>query len=296
MTANNKQKTVYIILAIVCTVLFCVAVYFIFYPPSFLTETGDQQRDFIVFSDVGQGDCAIIYSNGYSAIIDSADTNAAGNILNDLSSLNIKTVDVALISHLHADHIGSLQKVAEICEVKNLIMPQILEKSLSAASNVKLFVAKNSGKSYDAIPGMNFKIGEFEITVLGYMNDSKNENNRSIFTMAKIDGIKFLFTGDAEVKAENYLLNQNVNIDCDVLKVSHHGSNTSTSKHFLKAASPDYAVISVGQDNSYNHPHAEILERLEKQNTTVFRTDKDGDITFDMTNGKIETKTQKQPS
>ena len=129
--------------------------------------------------------------------------------------------------------------------------------------------------------------------MLGFLNDKKNENNRSLFTVAEIDGIKFLFTGDAETKAEKYLLNENLNIDCDVLKVSHHGSDTGTSKEFLEAVTPDYAVISVVEGNIYSHPHKETLDLLKNYNAQIYRTDEQGDITFEIDNRKISVNTEK---
>ena len=140
---------------------------------------------------------------------------------------------------------------------------------------------------------MNFRLGEFEITVLGVFDDRKNENNRSIIAVAEIDGIKFLFTGDAEEKEEKYLLGEQLNLDCDVLKVPHHGSSTSSSKEFLNAVTPEYAVISVGENNVYGHPHKETLQALTEANAKVYRTDQSGDITFNVNDGKITVETEK---
>lgn len=293
---STNRRILYISLAIGCIILFFVCIYFIFNPLQSSGNASESQRDFIMFTDVGQGDSAIIYSNGYSAVIDAGIPSVAPDICNDLSNLNISQIDVALISHLHSDHVGGLFQIAEGYKVKNLIMPELLNSSVAAAKNVKTFITNQGGAYYNAVPGMNFRIGEFEITVLGYMNDGKNENNRSVFTMAEIEGYKFLFTGDAEAEAERYLLDQNINIDCDVLKVSHHGSNTSTSTEFLNAATPEYAVISVGEDNMYNHPNFETISALDRINAKVYRTDKDGDITFDLSGDNIKIETEKQPS
>ncbi len=298
MTRNSsrKKQALYIIFAVLCVACFAICVYFILNPLAIKKITkgeNDIERDFIMFTDVGQADSAIIYSNGYSAVIDMGLPNSASEIFEDLSSCKIKEIDVALISHLHSDHVGALKKISEIYTVKNLIMPEILNSSLTAAKNARTFITNNGGNFYNAVAGLNFKIGEFEITVLGYLNDKRNENNRSVFTIAEIKGFKFLFAGDAETKAENYILEENLNLDCDVLKVGHHGSNSSTSKEFLRATTPEYAVISVGEDNMYSHPNKETLTALENANSKIFRTDKHGDITFDVTNEKLEIKTEK---
>lgn len=292
----SKSKIIYFIAALLCIILFAVCVYFILNPTAVqkVSDGGfDTSRDFIKFMDVGQGDSALIYSNGYCAVVDMGLPNTSPQIYKDLSQCNIKEIDAVVISHLHSDHIGALEKVASDYTVKNLIMPEILPSSIAAATNGKNFITGYGASFYNAVQGMNFKIGEFEITILGYLNDKKNENNRSLFMMAEIDGIKFLFTGDGETVAEQYLIDEKLKLDCDVLKVSHHGSNTSSSKKFLNAVTPEYAVISVGEDNMYHHPHNVTLQALEKVNAKIYRTDKQGDIIFNVENGKIKVETEK---
>ena len=119
------------------------------------------------------------------------------------------------------------------------------------------------------------------------------ENNQSVIVMAELDGIKFLFTGDAEAKAEQALLDEGINIDCDVLKVGHHGSSSSSSQSFLAAATPEYAAISVGENNIYSHPSSSVVSALEDCGAQILRTDTDGDITFYIENGEIRTETEK---
>ena len=140
---------------------------------------------------------------------------------------------------------------------------------------------------------MNFKVGDFEITVLALYDKLDDENNRSVMLAAEIDKKKFIFTGDAEVKAENLLLNEGLNLKCDVFKAGHHGSSTSNSEKLLTQMKPKYAVISAGENNMYGHPHREVLADFESFNTEVFRTDLSGDITFYVKNGYINPKTEK---
>ena len=293
---KNKKQTLYILAAVLCIALFAVCIYFALNPTAAPSVSGggfDTSADFVKFMDVGQGDSALIYSNGYSAVVDMGVPDCASDIYSDLSKCDINKIDAVVISHLHSDHIGALEKVATDYTVKNLIMPEILSSSIAAAKNSAKLITGYGSASYNAVAGMNFKLGEAEITILGYYNDKSNENNRSLFTMVEIDGVKFLFTGDAETKAEKYILEQKLKLDCDVLKVSHHGSNTSSSTEFLDATTPEYAVISVGEGNMYNHPHNVTLEKLNQANAKIYRTDKQGDITFNVDDGEIKIITEK---
>ena len=295
---NNKsdRRCLYLVSAVVCILLFAVCLFLLLNPATEekLSVVGfDTSKDFVKFMDVGQGDSALIYSNGYSAVIDMGTPNSFADICDDFSNCDIKEIDAVLVSHLHSDHIGALSKIAEYYKVKNLIMPEILYKSLITATDSRKIISGYGSGCYDAVQGMNFRLGEFEITVLGVFDDRKNENNRSIIAVAEIDGIKFLFTGDAEEKEEKYLLGEQLNLDCDVLKVPHHGSSTSSSKEFLNAVTPEYAVISVGENNVYGHPHKETLQALTDANAKVYRTDLNGDITFNLNDGKITVETEK---
>lgn len=254
----------------------------------------DKNSDFVRFIDVGQGDCALIYSNGRTALIDTGTVSSANDVCEELYSLGIRSIDVMLISHLHSDHIGGAERILESFEVKNLILPELstFSEGMSLAQNAINAVTSSSGGVYSAVSGMNFNVGEFEITVLAAYEDD-NENNRSIFAMARIGDKKFLFAGDAETKMEKLLLKEGLNLDCDVFKASHHGSNTSNSIELLDAIKPKYAAISVGDYNSYGHPHKEILAELERRKVSVLRTDKSGDITFWVSEGQITAQTQK---
>lgn len=297
--SNEKRKRITVLAAVLCIVAFTVCLYFAKYPIKLGKIVGSSNKsfdissDFIKFLDVGQGDSALIYSNGYTAMIDMGLPTTANDVCLDLADYNIKDIDVAMASHLHSDHIGGLKAISENYSIKNLIMPEILENSLAAAKNVKEDLVLSGTKFYNARQGINFKIGEFEITVLGLFDNKSDENNRSVFTVARIKDKKFIFTGDAEFASEKSLLNEKLNLDCDVLKVSHHGSNTSTSPEFLKAVTPEYAVISVGEDNIYSHPNQSTITALEASGAKVFRTDKNGDIIFNIDDGKIKIKTEK---
>ena len=255
----------------------------------------DTSVDFVKITDVGEADSILIYSDGCSAVIDVGTENSVPNILDDLDSARIKEIDALIVTHLHTDHAGGLPELAKRREIDNLIIPE-LESSAEAAQLVKTAkrtVTAKGGNVYTAVQGMNFEIGEFTVTVLAYYDDMRDENNKSVIVMAEIDGIKFLFTGDAEAKTEKALIDDGLNIDCDVLKVGHHGSSSSSSQSFLKAATPKYAAISVGENNIYSHPTESVISALENCGAQILRTDTDGDITFYVENGEIRTVTEK---
>lgn len=301
---NLKKQDLIIMIA----AMLCIAVFVMFYSESFknlswnnifeLSNTLSDKApydDYLKIMDVGQGDSILISSNGFSALFDMGPIDNSNDICLDLEKQGIKDIDAMVITHLHMDHVGGLDKIIENHSIRNLIIPDLLNNAegLPAAEEARQAVVNSNGGVYTATSGMNLNIGEFEITVLAYYNNLSDENNRSIIAMAEIDDIKFLLMGDAEREAENAMLEDRINIDCDVLKVAHHGSNTSSQSKFIKKASPEYAVISVGKDNNYSHPHKDTTETLKQSGVKTFRTDRDGDVTFYVDNGIMTVVTEK---
>lgn len=260
----------------------------------FSSEAISADADFVEFIDVGQGDCALIYSNGQTALIDTGTGEAAAAICNRLEDYGIDDIDVLVISHLHDDHAGGIKGVFEFREAKNVIMPEIstFSDGLYLAEYIINKTTKAGGGVYSAKQGMNFKIGDFELTVLLALEDD-DENNRSIVIAAEIEDRKFIFSGDGEKRVENALLDEGLNLKCDVFKAGHHGSNTSNTYKLLKAMNPEYVAISVGEGNSYGHPHSEVLERFGEMDIKSLRTDKNGNITFMVENGELSVKTER---
>lgn len=255
----------------------------------------DPSRDFITVYNVGEADATLICSNGQTALIDTGTLEFDNDLCAQIYDLGIKKIDALFISHLHDDHIGGITKVVEQFEISNLIVPDLNSKEESAfmVRKAKNDVLNKGGRVYTAVAGMIVNCGRFEITVLGYYKDQTDENNRSVFLMAKHNEAKFLFTGDAEEKAEKMLIENNINFDCDILKVAHHGSDSSSSEEFLKIATPKYAVISCGFDNQYSHPNSVILDRLSKIGAEIKRTDLHGNITFHFYSDEINVSSER---
>ena len=260
------------------------------------TVSYSEDDDFVRVIDVGQGDSILISSNGKNCLIDTGDFGTDGDLCKRLKGYGIKKLDVLAITHFHDDHSGGSEAVTETFEIDNLIYPDS-KKTESYSENERIArqnVLAEDGDFKVAKKGMNFDIGDFKIEIIGYYPELENENSKSVVFMAKIRGKKFLITGDAESDTESKMLKDGVDVSCDVLKVGHHGSSTSTSKKFLKAASPTFAAISCGKGNKYSHPHDETISKLEKAKIKIFRTDITGDITFLVTeSGSINVNTEK---
>ena len=291
-SAKKRRKATLTVTLSLLSLLACV---FFIYSEKTAVSNFDTEQDFVKVLDVGQGDSTLIYSNGYTALIDTGTKESVSDLCVSLQKMGIEKIDVVILTHLHIDHTGGVERLAEVFEIKNVVLPEISIESEGLA-DAQILIAKltdNGGGVYNAKQGMNFNIGEFEITVLAAYGNMNNENSRSVMCCAKLGDLKFIFTGDAEADAEGLLLKEGLDLKCDFFKAAHHGSSTSNSENLLAAMKPQFTAISCGEGNMYGHPHREVLADFEYYNTEVYRTDYDGDITFNIKNGKIYPKTEK---
>lgn len=229
------------------------------------------------FIDVGQADCILIQSNGQAMLID-AGTNEASQAIQDyLNALGITRLEYVIGTHPHEDHIGSLDDVITMYDVGTVILPDKIHTTKTFED--VLDVIENKGLVV-TIPhvGDVYTIGNATFTVLSPDKDYGDElNNWSV--VIRLEGChSFLLTGDAEKLVEKDILAAGLDVSADVLKVGHHGSDTSSSEAFLEAVHPAYAVISCGVDNIYSLPTANTLERLASLGIKMFRTDEQGTI------------------
>lgn len=230
------------------------------------------------FIDVGQGDCIMLESQSAVVLIDAGETEYADFVCEYLKSYDIKTIDYVIATHPHSDHCGGLKKVIDTFECKNFITAQS-DQQTKVWLDVLDAVEKNDVNYIDAKIGTTYSFGESVFEILGPCNSQyENYNNYSVIVKAMCGDTSFLFTGDAEKLSEYEMIENGADLNCDVLKVGHHGSSTSTSGEFLSFATPSYAVITCGKNNEYGHPHKETTNSLRYRGITTYRTDELGTI------------------
>lgn len=232
--------------------------------------------------DVGQGDSIFVKTpNGKTMLIDGGDIAAGKTVVSYLNKYNIDKIDVLIGTHPHADHIGGLIDVLENFEIGKFYMPKKIhtsktyEKLLETTKNKGL---KITPATKDLVIDLDQDIPLYFLSPLRDYGD--NLNLWSAVVKMEYGEKSFLFTGDYEVLGEKELCDTYDKdfLQSEFLKVGHHGSNTSTSQEFLDIIQPEIAIISCKTGNSYGHPHKEVVERLKKFGSNIYRTDEQGTI------------------
>ena len=230
------------------------------------------------FIDVGQGDCALLESNGEFMLIDAGEAEYSATVCQYLQNNDVSSLKYVVATHPHSDHCGGLTEVINTFTCDNFITVET-DQQTKTWLNVLTAVSDNNVNYIDAEAGATYTLGNSSFQILGpHSSDYEDYNNYSVVIKATCQNTSFLFTGDAEKLAENEMLSYPLDLSSDVIKVPHHGSSTSSSSEFLNAVSPKYAVISCGYQNEYGHPHTETLQTLNKLGVTVYRTDQQGTV------------------
>ncbi|MFZ5559650.1 MAG: ComEC/Rec2 family competence protein [Patescibacteria group bacterium] len=236
----------------------------------------------VEFFDIGQGDAIFIETMDKKQILidGGPDLSILEKIGREMPFYD-RYIDLIILSHPEADHLSGLIEIIKRYQIGAIIMTGIFRDTEQykewlrniERKNIPIYLAKSGGE-------INFNNGiRFDIlypfeTLVG--KELSESNNTSIVGKLVYNNFEALFTGDIEKSVENKLISAGVNLKSDILKIAHHGSKTSTSEEFLKAVNAILAVIPVGKDNKYGHPHQEVLERLA--NLGIFQTDRDGDV------------------
>ena len=270
-----KKKLFALILALSLLLSGCVEVQI---QPVETTVSGETLT--VQFIDVGQADCALLECGGEFLLIDGGNRDDSQLVVSFLEQQGVEELSAVVCTHAHEDHVGGLPAVLAVYPTKAVYAP-----TKTYSSNIfDKFVYYTDQQGLDITipaPGDQFSLGGAAVTVLGPVKSYAETNNTSIVLRVEYGKTSFLFTGDMETEAENDMLDYwegKMDWKTDVLKVGHHGSNTSTGYRFLNEVSPGQAVISVGTGNTYGHPHKEPMSRLNQAQVTVFRTDELGTI------------------
>lgn len=234
------------------------------------------------FINVDQAESILIKAPDANVLIDAAENNQGDDVLDYLSEQGVEELDIAIGTHPHSDHIGGLDTVLESMAVDTVIMPIIPDEIVPTTrtyTSVLDVIEQNHLNAVASEPGNVYDLGDgAELTILGPVADYDDLNNMSVVCRLDYGATSFLFTGDACTESEEDILASGADVQADVLNVAHHGSSTSNSEEWLDAVSPSIAVISCGIDNSYGHPHREVMESLQARGLQILRTDMDGSI------------------
>lgn len=242
------------------------------------------------YLDVGQGDSIFIeLPNNETMLIDAAESYQSENIINYLKNLNYQKIDYVIGTHPHTDHIGGLKDIINAFEIGKIYMPKVVSTTKTYESLLMAIKDKNL-KINTAKAGISIiDTDALKVNILAPKSETYTElNNYSVVTKITYGTTKFLFMGDAEKLSEKEIKE---NVSADVIKIGHHGSNTSSSIDFIKKVNAKYGIISVGLNNKYNLPKEETITNWENSGTKIYLTSINGTITAisDGTNIKIES-------
>lgn len=294
---KHKSKKALRVLAIgVVSIVLAFAWYYI--NPNSQISTADILPDTGVsvhFIDVGQGDCELILDHGEAILIDAGENDQGETVVQYLRSQGVDHLKLAIGTHPHSDHIGGMDVVLNNIPTQELLLPNISEEYVPTTRTYQEVLEAAERENVPvtwAAPGMEYSVGEGVLSILGPVADDYTElNSWSIPARYCYQDTSFFFGGDMEKDAEEDLLASGQTVQSTVMKLNHHGSNTSNTEEFLRAVNPQAYVIEVGLGNSYHLPSDKVLARLGA--TPVYRTDRDGTIVFGSDGTTLQVVTRK---
>lgn len=243
------------------------------------------------FIDVGQGDSILIEQGSHRMLVDAGDRDAADEVVDYLAENGVTTLDYVVATHPHADHIGGMSAVLSTYDADTVIMPPVAQTTKTFERLLDVIEQKTLDVVAPKV-GDTYPLGDASFVILAPNGDAYDDlNNFSVVIKVTYGTQDFILTGDAEAASETEMIEKGLDLDAEVLKVGHHGSHSSTTPDFLKAVSPDIAVIQLGEDNRYGHPHKEITERLA--GIDVYRNDLNGTVIIDSDGEALEVRTVK---
>jgi len=231
----------------------------------------------VLFLDVGQGDAALVCCDGSAMLIDGGDAAASRKMYAVLQKRGIDYLDYVVATHPHVDHSAGLAGALNYATVGSAFCSSA-DYEAQGFLNYLYYLEKQGKTVQIPTAGDSFRLGTAEVTLLAPLEEQEDMNENCLVLRIVYGNTAFLFAADAGFAEEITMLEEGCELKSTVLKVGHHGAGSASSKAFLEAVQPRYAVISVGEGNDFGHPHSETLERLEECGATVFRTDLCGDI------------------
>lgn len=247
----------------------------------------------IHFIDVGQADSILIQIGDNACLIDAGNNEDSELVSSYLDEAGVKKLDYIIGTHPHEDHIGGLDVVIDNFQIDKVILP---EYTLTTKTFLDVLDAiENKGlKITKPMVGDEYKLGDASFTIIAPVKSDygDNANNYSVGIKLVYGKTSFVTVGDAEIIAEKDMLGTGIDLTADLFKASHHGSHTSNSEEFLNAIDPTFAVISVGEGNSYGHPNSNVVTTLLEDDVQIYRTDKQGTIVVSSDGVNLSFKTK----
>ncbi len=285
--AKNKKRNHSKILSKISVVILALALIAFGMAYEYLTSTPADYSD-AVFTmhviDVGQGDSILIRCGDKTMLIDAGESSAKTELERYLNEQEIEKLDYVIATHPHSDHIGGMENILRKYEYDNIIMPNVTHTSKTYISLLEC-IDEQGKEITEAVSGDEFMLGEAKVKILAPNSDEYEEmNDWSVVVKITIKGRSFILSGDAEKISEDEMIKKYASeLDCDVYKVGHHGSKSSSSSLYVTAMSPKYSVISVAAKNSYKHPADEVVKRLKMSGSEIYSTADHGDVVFFVT-------------
>ena len=229
------------------------------------------------FIDVRQADSALVVCDGHAMLIDGGNPGDSSRIYSFLKTRGISHLDYIVATHADEDHVGGLPGALNFATAGMALSP-VADSDIAAFWDFVKYLGRQGVGITIPAAGDEFPLGAGTVKILGPVNPTEKKNNTSIVLRIVYGRTSFLFTGDAEREEEADILGMGYDLQSTVLKVGHHGSNTSTTYPFLREVMPTYAIVSVGAGNPYGHPDENVLSRLRDAGAAVYRTDLNGTV------------------
>lgn len=240
--------------------------------------------------DVGQADGFYLEQSGKTAVIDCGTVSTGKDMVDYLKEQGVTRLDYVIGTHPHEDHMGGMYEIITNFEVGTIVIPEVTKNSITSKWYAKLMKEIKDAKYTVDYPevGEIYALGDSIIEVLGPEEEPENNiNNYSIVMKITFGTMDILMTGDAETDSEADIIASGADLDAEILKLGHHGSDTSSSKEFLDAVSPDYALISTKVGNKYEHPIKSVMDEIKNRDIEVYRTDECGTVVLTITNDSV---------